>query len=122
MIGIFVKNKLYALKLTKHSLIRLKKKIFQASLYEFCKSHKSILIYGTGILARKYKSLLPKAEAYVISDGQMKVEDIDGIPVKYLSEIVKLEDYGIVLCLNKKNQVQAIEQLEQYGAKDYLCI
>ncbi len=103
-------------------IIGLKKKIFQASLYEFCKSHKSILIYGTGILARKYKSLLPKAEAYVISDGQMKVEDIDGIPVKYLSEIVKLEDYGIVLCLNKKNQVQAIEQLEQYGAKDYLCI
>lgn len=103
-------------------IIELKKKIFQSSLNDFCRKYSHILIYGTGILARKYKTLLPKPEAYVVSDGHMKLQELDGIPVKYLSEIENTDDSGIVLCLNKKNQVQVIEQLKKYGIKNYLCI
>lgn len=103
-------------------IVELKKKIFQTSLNEFCRKYSRILIYGTGILARKYKPMLPKPEAYVVSDGHMKLPELDGIPVKYLSEVENIDDCGMILCLNKKNQVQAIEQLKKYGIYNYLCI
>lgn len=103
-------------------IVDLKKKISQARLHEFSQVHNQILVYGTGVLARKYKELLPKPEAYIVSDGQLKLNELDGIPVKYLSEVESIENYGIILCLNKKNQVEVVERLKRYGAKDILCI
>lgn len=103
-------------------IVDLKKKVSQACLHEFSQAHNQILVYGTGVLARKYKELLPRPEAYIVSDGQLKLNELDGIPVKYLSEVENIEDYGIILCLNKKNQVEVVERLKRYGAKDILCI
>ena len=72
--------------------------------------------------ARARKNLLPNIEAYVVSDCQEKPQDIDGIPVKYLSEIKTLNDYGIILCMNKENQLQVIPLLEARGFENYFCV
>lgn len=104
------------------NLIELEKRISGACLHEFCAKYDRILVYGTGIIARKYKDLLPKPEAYIVSDGQTKLQELDGIPVKYLSEIENLDDYGIVLCLNRKNQMQVTEELDRRKIENYLCV
>ncbi|MCI8596974.1 MAG: hypothetical protein HFJ10_00790 [Lachnospiraceae bacterium] len=103
-------------------LIELKKQISQASLRDFISKCNHIYVYGTGIFARKYKALIPNPEAYVVSDGQAKLKELDGIPVRYLSELEITDDCGLVLCLNKKGQMQVIEQLKKRGIENYLCI
>ena len=59
---------------------------------------------------------------YIVSDGQARLKELDGVPVKYLSEIENIDDFGIILCLNRKNQVQVIKELNRRGIKNYLCI
>ena len=105
---------------------KLQKKISGAALQEFCKRYSHIFIYGTGFLARKYGDLIENIEAFLVSDGQVRPEEWEGTPVKYLSEVSEelegLSDYGIVLCLNKKNQAQVKRLLEESGITNYLCI
>lgn len=100
----------------------MKECLMRYRVREFCEKYSHILVYGTGILARRYKSLMPRPEAYVVSDGQAKSEEFDGVPVKYLSELKNIDDCGIVLCMDKKNQGQVIQQLAGYGIKNYLCM
>lgn len=106
--------------------VEMQKKISGAAVQEFCKRYSRIFIYGTGFLARKYGDLIENIEAFLVSDGQVRPEEWEGTPVKYLSEVSEelegLSDYGIVLCLNKKNQAQVKRLLEESGITNYLCI
>lgn len=100
----------------------MKKRISAARLQEFCAKYDHIFIYGTGAIAKEYKALLPRPEAYVVSDGQTKLKEWDGVPVRYLSELENVDNCGIVLCLNRKNQVQVVEALKKRGIWNYLCV
>lgn len=91
-------------------------------LERFCKAHKKNFIYGAGYFAKKYKKYLSNIEAYVISDGQAKPDKIDGIPVRYLSEVPVSDEHGFVLCLSKEYQNQVIPILEKRGIRQYICI
>ena len=97
-------------------------KLSSGILKAFCEKHSRILIYGAGYYAQKYKSLLPEAEACIVSDGHKTADSFEGIPVRYLSEIRSPQECGVVICLNRKNQKQVIPFLEQYGIKNYFCI
>ena len=97
-------------------------KLSSGILKAFCKKHSRILIYGAGYYAQKYKSLLPEAEACIVSDGHKTADSFEGIPIRYLSEIRSPQECGVVICLNRKNQKQVIPFLEQYGIKNYFCI
>lgn len=96
--------------------------ILSCALERFCGSYSTILVYGVGEMATNYKKLFPKVNAYVVSDGQTKPENFEGYPVKYLSEVREIPDCGIILCLNKKNQMQVIPLLKTYGINNYFCI
>lgn len=100
----------------------MKKMVFQGALQSFCRKHSRLLVYGTGYMARAYKDILPNVEGFIVSDGRNKEEELEGLPVRYLSEIVKWEDYGVVLCLDEKNQVQVIASLEKKGIKNYIGV
>ena len=91
-------------------------------LENFCRKCSKIMVYGVGEEARARKNLLPNVDVYVVSDCQEKPQNIDGIPVKYLSEIQALDDYGIILCMNRENQLQVIPLLEARGFENYFCI
>lgn len=97
-------------------------KLSSGILKAFCEEHSRILIYGAGYYAQKYKSLLPEAEACIVSDGHKTADSFEGIPIRYLSEIRSPQECGVVICLNRKNQKQVIPFLEQYGIKNYFCI
>lgn len=100
----------------------MKDSIFILALEQYCKRHKKIMIYGTGKAAEEHRKYISNAECFLVSDGQIKQEKFHGLPVKYLSEIPALDEYGIVLCLNEKNQKEVIPLLERQGVQDYFCI
>lgn len=104
------------------SFSEMEEKLLSEALTKFCEKHSRILIYGTGYYAKKYKDFLKNVEACVVSDGQNKADYFEGFPVMYLSEVLDLNKYGVVLCLNKKNQEQALVELKKYGACDWYCI
>ncbi len=92
------------------------------TLRGFCAKYERLMVYGAGEEARARKGLLPEIEAYIVSDGQEKPQDIDGVAVKHLSEAEVSDDCGIVLCLNKINQMQVIPLLEAKGIENYFCV
>lgn len=93
-----------------------------SALRVFCKKYSRLLVYGTGEMAEKYREHLQEIEAYVVSDGQARQETLHGRPVKYLSEIAGIRDYGIILCLNEKNQAEVIPLLKQHKILHYFCM
>lgn len=103
-------------------ILDLKKVIFTNALENYCKSYEKLLIYGAGKAAEEYRNQIPNAECCIVSDGQKKQEKLDGLPVKYLSEISTPEKYGIVLCLNKENQKEVIPILESRNIHHYFCL
>lgn len=103
------------------NFFEMKKKIFQGALSAFCRKNQRLLIYGTGYIARMYRDILPDVEAFVVSDGRKNEHELDGLPVKYLSEVVEPDKYGIVLCLDEKNQAEVIPLLKKYGIENYIC-
>lgn len=105
-----------------HTFHEMTEELFLSALRKFCREHDEILIYGAGEMARYYGQLLPEAKAYIVSDGQEKPEEIGGKTVKWLSQIPSSEKYGIVLCINEKNQKEVIPLLENRGLKHYFCI
>ena len=100
----------------------MKESIRTRVLEAFCGKYKRILAYGAGEEARIRRKQLPRIESYIVSDGQKKPGEIDGIQVKYLSEVNLNDDCGIVLCLNRLNQLQVIPLLEARGFFHYFCI
>jgi len=103
------------------NFLELQKRISESALEKFCTRFAHIYVYGTGLTARRYQDILSDIEAYVVSDGQVKLESLNGKPVKYLSEIDLMEDCGIVLCLYKANQAQVISLLKERGFTNYFC-
>lgn len=102
--------------------MKLRKYVFEGALSRFCRQYSRLLIYGTGYMAEIYRNLVPSFWAYVVSDGQPKVEEIDGVKVFYLSEIEVTEDMGILVCLDEEHQAQVVPMLENRGIFQYLCI
>lgn len=92
------------------------------SLQVYCKKHTEILVYGAGKLASFYKKFLYHVHAYVVTDGVKKPDEMDGVPVMFFSQIERPDQYGIVICLNKRNQSQVIPIIEKAGIKDFFCI
>lgn len=100
----------------------MEKKISEAALKEFCEKYSYIYIYGTGYISRRYKDLVGNIEAFVVSDGQKKLDEVEGLKVKYLSEIPISNDCGIVICLRKKDREDVIKLLKNRGIKHYIYV
>lgn len=105
-----------------HDFFYMKVQINSGAIKVFANQYRRIFVYGTGYMERIYRELLPDMEAYVVSDGQMKGAGLNGVPIKYLSEITVSDDCGVILCLNEENQKQVIPLLEQKGLEHYLCL
>lgn len=105
-----------------NSFQEMEEKMLIKAFRSFCEKHSQVLLYGTGYYAKKYKAFLSNVVACVVSDGQRKEDLFEGLPVRYVSEIQDINKYGIVLCLNKKNQEQVLPVLKEYGVQDWFCI
>lgn len=100
----------------------MQEKLLINAIQGFCGKYSRILVYGIGDVFQKYRNLLSGVEAFVVTDGQPKPEELGGVPVKYLSEITEWENCGVVLCLDRRNQTQVVPLLEKQGIVNYLCI
>lgn len=82
-------------------------KIYQPhrKLYEFCKAHPKVYIYGAGQLANYISSIFDmyniEYNGFIVSDGQNKPEKYLSHPVYFLSDIdTTSNDVGVVLGLS----------------------
>ena len=105
-----------------HNIADLVLYITKGAILNFCMNLKSIYVYGTGTVAKRYHNIFPYITAYIVSDGQPKKGKIRGINVKYLSEIEYESDAGIILCLSEENQKQVIPLLKKKGWNNYFCV
>ena len=103
------------------TFLDLQKNIFKGRLTEFCCTHRSFYIYGTGVKAQQYLDMLPDVAGYIVSDGQPRNVEFEGKKVFYLSEIIPEEELGVIVCMDERNQRQVIPLLEAQGLH-YLCI
>lgn len=104
------------------TFFELREELLVRALQEFCGKYSRVFVYGTGEMMQIRKRLFKGIEAYLVSPGHIKLDEIDGVPVKYISEISSPEDCGIVLCLNERNQQQVIPLLKKYGFNHYFCM
>lgn len=104
------------------NFLELEEQLRVSALLGFCRKYSRIFVYGIGGIMEYYNDILGNIEAYLVSDGQGKPEEINEIPVKYLSEVQITSDCGIVLCMNRENQKQVIPLLKTNGIKHYFCI
>lgn len=96
--------------------------IFRGALKNYVEKYDKIYIYGAGYLSRIYKAYFSHIDGYLVLDGQPKQDEIEGIKVKYLSEVDITDHMGIVLCLNRQKQEEVIPTLLNLGIKHFLCV
>lgn len=95
-----------------------------SSIKQVCKKTEYLFIYGTSRLAMICKKQLEFAgihlEGFVVSDGQMKLDQIEDKNVYYLSEVlVNYKNPGFVLAIQPVNVNVVAEILEKKGEKNY---
>lgn len=100
----------------------MEKIILTHALQTFCQKYSRIFIYGIGEVAKRYKDIILNVEAYIVSDGHRKEVSLDGVEVKYLSELSLSNDCGVIICVKEKHLVQIIPLLHKHGIKNYIFI
>lgn len=100
----------------------LQQVLSERAVIDYCQRHEKVYVYGTGKVAEKYSLIIPNIEAYVVSDGQNKLQEFQSKKVLYFSEIRNNANLGLVICLDKKNQAQVVPNLLDAGIKDYFCV
>lgn len=105
---------------------RIAQTYIDSSILKLNKSVDRLFIYGTSRLAMICSRQLENAgiefTGYVVSDGQMKMETINGKRVFYLSDVVSCyKKAGFILAVQPVN-IKGIEQLlRKYNVKQF-CI
>lgn len=105
-----------------NNFLELSQKITERFTQFFCRKNEVIYVYGTGIVAQRYRHFIPKIEAYIVSDGQCKEDKLNGIDVMYLSEVKIQDNAGIIVCLSEENRKQVVPLLEEKGWHNYFCV
>lgn len=105
-----------------HNFREFQEILSRRAVIDYCQKYEKVYVYGTGNIAEQFSHIIPNIEAYVVSDGQNKLQLFHSKKVLFLSEMNYAPDRGVVICLDKKNQAQVIPQLLKYGLKDYFCV
>lgn len=86
---------------------------------DFCSKSSKVYIYGAGLtagfIAKYLKEEEIRIEAYIISDIVGDKKEINGIPIRAVSEIRFGENDGIIIGLGKKLQPIVYESLIKQG-------
>lgn len=97
------------------------------SLIKKLKTCSNLVIYGAGVEGKKlYRALKIrdiKVDCFAITDGNNKVEDtIDGVSVKFLSEIADKKEYATVIVATcSKYHFEITCNLYENGFKEVYC-
>ena len=112
-------------------IIRQQKRFWFADKEMFDQYHKGLgerdfYIYGAGGLATKFiLEILPndmKINAVLISDGQIKKDKLEGIEIKYLSEVKNTDDAFVFVAVSDEFAHGMIGNLRDAGFKSYIWI
>lgn len=95
-----------------------------SSMQEVCEKSSHIFIYGTSRFAPVCKRQLEyagiKFEGFVVSEGQMKADSLEGKNVYYLKEVIdKYKNPGFILAIQPINLAVVEKTLAGYGIRNY---
>ncbi len=91
---------------------------------EYFKKHKNVYIYGAGVAGRRNKQLMEQIglfpKGFVVSCGERKAEEYEGLPVCEIQEMQCDEETGIIIAVKDKFKDEITDSLKEYGVKDYI--
>lgn len=99
-------------------------KYLDSDIWEVYEKAEHLFIYGTSRIAPVCKNQLENAgidfEGFVVSDGQMKTDEIEGKNVYYLSGVMEqYENPGFVLAVQPVNAEALENMLRRYHVTNY---
>lgn len=91
-----------------------------SGLLEFCRQHQRVYIYGAGVWGKKALNIMKRAHikninGFIVSDGQVHAQEIDGYWVRKLSNVKVDQDVGIVVAVRASQQQGICRNLEKKG-------
>lgn len=95
-------------------------------LSAFCMEHEPIILYGAGLIAKSVRSALGlmgfAVRGFVVTEKQTVPEEICGLPVMGIDDLIYEERMGIIISVNSDFRGQVIAELEKRCIKDYLAL
>lgn len=95
-------------------------------LSNFCSDHSPILLYGAGLIAKSVRSALGlmgfAVWGIVVTEKQIVPEEICGLPIMEIDDLVYEEGMGIIISVNSDYRGQVIDELEKRGIKEYTAL
>lgn len=88
----------------------------KAELLEFVNQYKKFYIYGAGAFGKSCFNMLKQeqkiADAFVVSDANKEVNNIQGVPVCSLANIELNEDCGVIIAVSEKYQQEIFRAIK----------
>ena len=99
-------------------------------LYDFCRAHGSLYIYGTGLYGKRYAQILTRAgvvfDGFLVSEkkGEQFVEEHNVYGVRELADTSETnrKNVGVIIAVSEYFQEEIVEMLEKYGFDEYLIV
>lgn len=89
----------------------------------FFQTYDKIYLYGAGLYGKEFLHMLNclgyRPDGFVVSDGQKKMNTIDGVPVLELKELNPTDNVGIFITVNYGLQQELETALLKRGFKNY---
>lgn len=93
-------------------------------LREFCEKNEDVYLYGAGVYGVELLGHMAKwglkPTGFVVSDGKRIKLEVEGYPVKELSEIEKNDKTGIIIAVHYMHQEEMQKILENKGFTNFV--
>lgn len=93
-------------------------------LLEFCRRNKEICIYGAGIRGKKCLNFLRiigyTPTCFCVTKRNTNGNDVEGIPVMEIQDMVNLKSIGIIIAVNHSLQGEIINTLKELNFHNFI--
>lgn len=101
---------------------------YETLLVDKLEASRGVILYGAGTIAQRVVSYISGRKriniiGLAVSDGQKKKDDINGITIYYISELLKYkDDADVLVATRKKYQKEIKNNLENLGFKRIILL
>lgn len=102
----------------------------KGKLYDFCRTHGSLYIYGTGLYGKRYAKILTRTgvvfDGFLVSEKQneQSVEGYNVYGVRELADMGEMDrkNVGVIVAVSEYYQEEIVEILERCGIHEYIIV
>lgn len=99
-------------------------------LYAFCRAHKALYIYGTGLYGKRYAKILKKAgvefDGFLVTQKKNE-QNLEGHNIYEVQELADMSDIsrsnvGVIVAVSEYYQEEIVDTLERFGLENYIIV